>query len=293
MSTIKLSTIKAVTVVVLVACTALILWGAYQSAQQQPVRSLDYKILQSWEMPRELDEISGIAWLGDQLIACVQDEDGVIFIFDLNKQVVIDQIPFSRPGDFEGISVMGADAYVMRSDGKIYKVARFRESENPTTTIIETKFTRANNMETLTLSQDSTALITVPKDRDSQDNFKGLYRINPQAGTQAVVQPMIEIDMQDDAFQGFLKKKPYRTFSPSDAAFHPITGELYILEGIQPKMIIMNTDGIIQKVIEFTTDQFRQPEGIAISPTGRIFIANEADGGVGTIVEIALSNYRN
>ncbi len=287
MSTLNLKTIKIATSVILVTCTIAILYAAYQSAQQGKAIQRDYSIERSWKMPRELDEISGIAWMSNQLMACIQDEDGVVFIYDLDKQKVVKQIPFNKPGDYEAIAVKEEDAYVMRSDGVIFKIANYNSDSNPAVTSFDTGFTKANNMETLTLSLDSTSLITAPKDLGRRKNFKGLYRIDIDS-QKVSVGASLSLDMKDEAFKLFMKEKRFKTFSPSDAAFHPLTSDVYIIEGIKPKLIIVDSNGLIKRVIEFKSNQFRQPEGIAISPEGRLFIANEADGGVGTIVEISI-----
>src|SRR4030095_138943 len=42
----------------------------------------DVTILQTWELPADLMEVSGIAYIDDQRFACIQDEAGTIFIFN-------------------------------------------------------------------------------------------------------------------------------------------------------------------------------------------------------------------
>ena len=71
-----------------------------------PESELNYEILQKWDLPAVLDEISGIAWMGEHRIACVQDEDGIIFIYNLQTSKIEDKIEFSSGADFEGITVL-------------------------------------------------------------------------------------------------------------------------------------------------------------------------------------------
>ena len=52
----------------------------------------NYSIIKKWELPEILNEVSGISWLSENTIACVEDEDGIIFIYDLKKQKIIQQI---------------------------------------------------------------------------------------------------------------------------------------------------------------------------------------------------------
>ncbi|AWH74595.1 hypothetical protein DCS32_10630 [Dokdonia sp. Dokd-P16] len=244
----------------------------------------DYTIVKTWKMPKILNEVSGISWISENTIACVEDEDGIIFIYDLKKEKVIQEITFAGSGDYEGVTVNGNDAYVMRSDGLIYEILRFRESE-PKTTTFQTAFTASNNIETLTLDAKRNSLVITPKDRDRKDGFKGLYYIPLDSKTMDA-KPAIRINMDDKAFKDYQKKKVYHTFNPSDVAIHPATGDYYVLEGKNPKIAILDSDGTIKKVYKLDKDNFAQPEGITFSPDGRLFISNEARKDEATIVEV-------
>ncbi|WP_379953020.1 SdiA-regulated domain-containing protein [Dokdonia sp. R78006] len=244
----------------------------------------DYTIINTWKMPEILNEVSGISWISENTIACVEDEDGIIFIYDLKKEKVIQEIAFAGGGDYEGIAINDKDAYVMRSDGLIYEVLRFRESE-PIITTFQTAFTARNNIETLTLDTEKNSLVVTPKDRDQSDDFKGLYYITLDAKTMDE-KPLLRIDMNDKAFKDFKKKKAYRIFSPSDVAIHPVTGDYYVLEGKNPKLAILDSDGTVKKVYKLDKDDFAQPEGITFSPDGKLFISNEARKEEATIVEV-------
>ncbi|WP_298326046.1 SdiA-regulated domain-containing protein [uncultured Dokdonia sp.] len=244
----------------------------------------DYTINNTWKMPEILNEVSGISWISENTIACVEDEDGIIFIYDLKKEKVIQEIAFAGGGDYEGIVINDKDAYVMRSDGLIYEVLRFRESE-PEITTFQTAFTARNNIETLTLDAEKNSLVVTPKDRDQSDDFKGLYYITLDAKMMNE-KPLLRIDMNDKAFKDYKKKKAYRTFSPSDVAIHPVTGDYYVLEGKNPKLAILDSDGTVKKVYKLNKDDFAQPEGITFSPDGKLFISNEARKDEATIVEV-------
>ncbi|WP_194852307.1 SdiA-regulated domain-containing protein [Nonlabens antarcticus] len=274
--------------VIIAAAIAIVLAFTLNTSDVNSKKSDDYIIKNTWELPKVLSEISGITWLSDNKIASVQDEDGVIFIYDLEKKEVVEEIKFAGSGDYEGIAVYKIDAYVLRSDGKIFKVARFRESEKVTTTSFDTGFTEKNNMESLTLDTTSSFLIVAPKDRDSSDDFKGLYQVKIDSEKREA-KPAVKINMNDAALKEFKNKKAYKTFSPSDVAIHPVTKEYYVLEGKNPKLVILNRDGAIKNVIKLDKDDFAQPEGITFSPDGTLYISNEAGKGKATIVQVDLS----
>ena len=58
------------------------------------------------EMPQNLKEISGLSFYKENQLACVNDEKGTVFIYDLASQKVIETIDIGKNGDYEGIEVV-------------------------------------------------------------------------------------------------------------------------------------------------------------------------------------------
>lgn len=78
------------------------LWLVYENPALNPrLQEETYKIIRKWDMPVELEEISGINYIHSEKMACVQDEEGSIFIFDLNNNLVDKKINFGKTGDYE------------------------------------------------------------------------------------------------------------------------------------------------------------------------------------------------
>lgn len=246
---------------------------------------LNYTIKQIWELPKELREVSGIAWLEDGKIASVQDEDGIIFIYDLETEKITEQIDFAEGGDYEGIAINNNDAYILRSDGTIFEVLNYLDNRKETNSF-KTGFSSKNNIETLEIDKEHQNLIVAPKDRDNTDNFKGLYRIAINSKKMEAI-PIVKIDMNDKVFNNE-NKKAYKNFNPSDMAIHPQTGEYYVLDGKNPKLVILDKAGTIIKIYKLDKNDFAQPEGITFSPNGILYISNEAGDNEANIIEIEL-----
>src|SRR5690349_9341280 len=81
------------------------------------------KISRSWELPQILKEISGIAYVDADRIACVQDEIGTVFIYNISTKSIELEVPFGPPGDYEAIAIVNDDAYVAVADGRIIEIA--------------------------------------------------------------------------------------------------------------------------------------------------------------------------
>ena len=244
-------------------------------------------IITTWELPDALEEVSGLSWIGDQKLAAIEDESGLIYIYDLAEKRIERSIEFGDDGDYEGVAVVGKDAYVMRSDGLLFEVLDYAAT-HPETKTYQSAMSHKNNIETLAVDPKNQRLLFAPKDLDPNDeDIKGIYAFDLKKH-KMLPDLVAPIAMKDKAFKKFEKHKSYRTFRPSDLAVHPKTGELYILEGVNPKLIILDTAYAIKKVYELNKDDFAQPEGITFSPEGRLFISNEASGGTPNIHEVEL-----
>ncbi len=247
----------------------------------------DYLIPKTWNLPEELNEISGITWIENNTFACIQDEDGIIFIYDIEKSDIVDTFKFAEAGDYEGIAIVNNDAYVMRSDGLIYEVKNFR-SEDRKISEFQTVFSSKNNMESLTFDAENQRFLTTPKDMDLANHmFKNIYQIPLKTKTMES-QPIVKINLTDDQLKEFEHKNIQKTFNPSDIAIHPKTKEIYVLEGKKPKLLILDTAGNIKKVHKLD-DSFAQPEGITFSSDGTLYISNEAGDVSANIMEVHLN----
>ncbi|RXG25913.1 hypothetical protein [Leeuwenhoekiella marinoflava] len=255
--------------------------------ERKILENASYNIVNSWELPTLLDEVSGIAWVNDSTIACIQDEDGVIYNFNINTGEISNDIIFAEGGDYEAIALNENDAYVMRSDGRIFEIKSFA-SDAITPRYFDTSFGSKNNMESLTYNPKTNSLITVAKDKGlAKDRYKGLYSIPLETKIQDE-KPLFKIDMQAKEFEAFRSKKEEKTFNPSDMAIHPKTGEYYIVDGKKPKLLILSPTGKIKIIHELNKFHFAQPESITFSPNGTLYIANEAADGVATLLEVTL-----
>ena len=269
-------------VLIMLVATAFSIPSKSEPADKTPVT-----IINTWEMPDELEEISGISWVNSNVIAAVEDEDGIIYMYDLKAEKVTQKIKFGDAGDYEGIAVCGKTIYVMRSDGLLYEVTHYAAAK-PVVKTYQSAMSSKNNVETLTFVRKNNRLLMAPKEEDPNDEeVKGVYAFDLNSH-KMLADMVFKVKMKDKAFKDFEKKKSKRTFRPSDMAINPKTGAIYMLEGVNPKLLKLDASGKIESVMELDKDNFAQPEGITFSPEGRLFISNEAHGGKANILEVAL-----
>lgn len=270
------------------------LWFAYQNPAINPRLEVDtYTIIRKWEMPENLDEISGISYISEDKVACVQDEEGIIFIYNLKTNAVDKKINFAKAGDYEGIAIVDSTAFVLESNGEIHLVERFMDSTF-TTRGIKTPFSGKNNMESLTYDKANNRLLLAPKNKDlNSKSYKGIYAFNLD-NHEIEKKPILKISMTDSIFTSGKhnrKKGKIKDFYPSDIAINPLDGNIYVLEGKNPRLLIMDVNGKLLRLHKLNPKSFRQPEGITFSPDGTLYISNEGKKGQANILEVELEQH--
>jgi uncharacterized protein YjiK len=249
--------------------------------------SAEIKVLERWELPEVLTEVSGIEYLGGTRFACIQDEQGTVFIYNTASGRIEKQVPFAGAGDFEGIAVDGHTAWVVQSDGKLYEVANF-QSAKPTVRTYATSLTANHDVEGLTYDKKNDRLLLAIKGEEpGSSDYKGIYAFDLDAKKFAS-EPVLKINLADPVFGSLKEKKRTNLMQPSEIEIHPQTGDIYVSEGASPKLLVMDGDGTKKKLYTLNRADFPQSEGLAFSPEGDLFISNEGKGGKGTIVKVAI-----
>lgn len=242
----------------------------------------DVTIKEKWDLPPELLEVSGIAFLGNDRFACIQDEKGTIYIYNTSSSKIEKEIVFTGAGDFEGITLKGNTAYVVRADGALYEV----DMNTKKTSEYKTGLTIENNIESLCYDAMSNRLLLAGKESDAAyPGYKAIYAFD-LATKSMTEEPIYKIDMADKLLKSDASKKN-KSMMPSAIAINPSTNDIYITDGPKQRLITLDNSAAIKKVYELGS-QFAQPEGITFSIQGDLYISNEGKKNAGNIIKVGL-----
>lgn len=258
------------------------------------------------ELPQDLNEISGITFLNDSVLVAIQDEEGILFFYNLNQNRIIKKQAFADKDDYEDLVKAGNDLYTITSKGLIHQIRDF-ESSKPVISSYKTPFSAKNDIEGLAYDSKKHRLLIAPKESglDQDKTTKEIYGFDlktmtfQSAAVFTIHLPEIEAQFKGDALEESSKKflkalgnhNMNKIFRSSALTINEKTGETFILSAINGLILVLTPQGIIKKLIRYSGPEYKQPEGIAFSPNGKLYISNEGNkSGIGNIIELKHEN---
>ena len=250
-------------------------------------------------LPGILHEISGITVIDSSSVACIQDENGIVFIFDVLKNEIKKQIIFHTNGDYEGITRVDKTIYILRSDGVLFKILNYGDP-GFTKEIILTGI-QADDNEGLCYDQKTNRLLIAPKSNIGKgyeyDEKRMIYGFDINSGT-LIREPAFDFDLSaikrfasdNKAILPVKRKKKAREpdpdikFRPSAIGIHPLTNKLFVLSGIEQMLFVFDMNGTIEYMKKLNPDILNMPEGITFFKNGDMLISNEGQNRYPTLL---------
>jgi hypothetical protein len=237
----------------------------------------------TFKLPAALREISGITPLDSIRIACVEDEHGIVYIYNLATGTIERQIPFAENGDYEDLAADGNTLYVMRTDGILFKLTDINTTK-PVVTKIRTGIISAMDPEGLALDKQNQRLLIALKGisgiLDEPEGTRAIYSFS-LASDSFIKNPLFLVKRKQ------LQEKVGRgvEFQPSAIAIHPLSGQYYLVATAGKSLVITTPRGAITAVQSISQPHFVQPEGMFFAPNGDLYISNEGRDGKATILQ--------
>lgn len=241
-------------------------------------------------LPESLHEISGLAIIDSTTIACIQDENGILFFYDIKLHKIKREFTFGLDGDYEGITLVDKVLYILRSDGVLFEIKDYA-TKKPSIKTYATQIPALNN-EGLCYDVANNRLLIGAKGRINKD---------PQFRDQRIIyafdlktkslnsKPLFNLNINDINLSSKLsganlpKKKDkkgnvYETgfkFNTSEIAIHPITKQLYVLSATDHCLFIFNMNGTLENTKQLDPILFNKSEGLSFFLNGDLIISNE------------------
>ncbi len=258
------------------------------------------------KLDKELREISGLTNIDSLRLACIQDENGIIYIINKKTGKIEKKIRFGKNGDYEGLEIFGNNMWIIKSNGTLFEVQNYFSKTKRNTVKHRTILSPKNNIEGLALDNSSENLLIACKGYPLGNIKKGrkykvVYRFNLKTKK---LNPEPFLLINTDSVK---KHEHYNTvtkwgikmttwlnlsngdisFQPSGIAVHPENKDIYIIASVGKLLITISEKRNISAIVKLDKKIFPHPEGICFSPDGTLFISNEGADKKATLLKFS------
>jgi hypothetical protein len=262
---------------------------------------MDYDLTKpdaSYILPDTLREISGLTDLDSISFACIQDENGILFIYDAFKNEIIKQYTFHIDGDYEGITRVEKTIYILRSDGTLFEISDY-QSKDFKLTSHETGIPSSNN-EGLCYDEEQNRLLIACKGKIGKGpeykDKRAIYAFDLKTKTLSK-EPVFDFDVQhikqfaltheitlpEKERKG--RPEPIMRFRPSAIGIHPVNKKLYLLSAADHFLFVFDMQGKINNIEALNQEMFNKAEGITFFQNGDMLIVNEGQNKKPTLLK--------
>ncbi|MDQ3048452.1 MAG: SdiA-regulated domain-containing protein [Bacteroidota bacterium] len=256
----------------------------------------------TYVLPVSLNEISGITLIDNDHLACVQDEIGTIYIYDLVKGAITKEYSTKLIGDYEGIALVGKIMYLLRSDGVIVECSDY--------TSVDAEIKEYNlqlpsgNNEGLCYDKANNRLLiaakTKPGKGSENKDVRLIYEFNLltkkresnhlfKIHVEQLEQKAKELDLPIPYKTNKKTGKQYSAFNfrTSEIAVHPVSGWLYILSANDKLLLLTDPKGNFINLVSLPPEIFNKAEGITFLSNADMLISNEAQSEKATLLSFS------
>lgn len=256
--------------------------------------SLKYvvKIARSWDLPPALDNISDFVFVDENRIACILNVAGTIYIYNALTKTIEREIPFAPPGNYKSIVMIDETAFVACADGRIYEIQHYGAAK-PVVKEYGTHLTIRQNVAGLCYDDRNKRILVALKGIDNGNQFyKGIYSFELKTRTMPV-KPVLKINLQDSILQKTSIRKLQLSVQPSGIDIHPISNEIYIIDGMKSQMLILDESGKIKSLYNISKNEVVRPEGVRFTPSGDLYIISSGSKReVSRLMMVTLESYK-
>lgn len=257
----------------LLSMLLLALFGCDFSTDQYPAPN-DYDLNHpvTVMLQTELNEISGIVYYPkDTSVFAISDETGWLYKIFPTRQVKVQKWKFGKNHDYEDLQLVDSIFYILSSTGDIVTI---KFLPNDSMDVQQYKFPKEhkNEFETLYFDKATGLLNIICKNCKNEKKHRvSVWTFNPSTHEYNLSSLFIDVAALAKEFD---KKK--MELKPSAAAINPLTNELFILSSVNKLLVIADKNGSVKSAYPLNPGTYKQPEGIAFTPSGDLLISNES-----------------
>lgn len=233
----------------------------------------DAKPVARWLLPKDLDELSGIALTPDGRLLAQGDERGEISEVDYRRGVVTKRFLVGKPtikADLEAITIAEGNVFLLASNGTLYEFREGANGERVDYTTHDTRLGKECEFEGMAYDSTLKSLLLACKTvgtKELKDDLV-IYRWKISSGGERLSTLTVPLD----------KIRPLigeKHFHPADITIDPFTGNYVIVASIEKAIVSITPTGDVVFARKLPGDH-PQAESVAITKDSILIIGDEA-----------------
>lgn len=208
----------------------------------------------------------------------IEDESSVLYRLDKKSGKIKEKQKFEKNKDIEDLIIRQDTAWVLRSNGDLYRINNFL-TKSQKTVIFDFPISRSRDLEAIANPKSEPVIYLFCKVCEWDESLEktSVFRFSLEF-MEFDADPFREIHRSQ--LKTLLPEKWNEVkMQPSAAAYHPLTGELYLISSTGKWLMTLDGEWNPTSFHWLSSKVFKQPEGITFDDSGNLYISNEASGG--------------
>ena len=227
-------------------------------------------------LPASLREVSGLAVASGASVFAHDDEQAIVYEIEIATGRTIRRFSLGSPparGDFEGIAAASGRIYLITSEGQLLAADIGGHGAQVPFEVHDTGAGAACEVEGLSAAPAPGHLLILCK-RPRRGRPEGrilIYQWNIESPGR-VERPLHDVDVRDLTAEGS------GAFAPSAIEWIPADRQLAILSARDRMLLVLDENGRVVAADRLSPARHRQAEGLAVTGSGELVIADEGRG---------------
>lgn len=227
-----------------------------------------------FDLPSELQEVSGLAVAGPDSVFTHDDEHAIIYEVSLANGHIVRAFALGKPtleGDFEGIDAEDGRVFLITSDGLIYSAEPGRNGERVSYQVYDSGVGRHCEIEGLSHAPEQGRLLILCKRLRAERAAPRLDIFQWRIGAeQADAAPWLSLPLD-----ALVEEGDRAEFGPSAIEWDPLARHLLVVSGRDRLLLVLDERGRLLERHRLSRTLHPKAEGIALMPDRRLVLADE------------------